>query len=222
MNKVQELQKQLRVAEYEESKKAWLEWYEQGKRFLDSVVGKCFLWKSGGRDTTSFFMFKVIGYKTVGMIPSTVHPGFFEVETDGYFEINRANYSFRRNSPAGDAFGTFPLTYRKKGGNREVVSNLNYDKTSLNKCCCVNNSRVTTYGYYKLDKPDDFESGEMYLPRPRKSVREEMIGLGVYEADENLYNEAKALADEFALRTRELWGKYQKQIEEAQYFRIYE
>jgi hypothetical protein len=61
MNKVQELQKQLRVAEYEESKKAWLEWYEQGKRFLDSVVGKCFLWKSGGRDTTSFFMFKVIG-----------------------------------------------------------------------------------------------------------------------------------------------------------------
>jgi predicted Zn-dependent protease len=55
MNKIQELESEIKQLKRKESIEAWAKWHEEGKKFLDSLIGKCFVRYSTGN---TIFLFK--------------------------------------------------------------------------------------------------------------------------------------------------------------------
>ena len=223
MNKIQELETEIKQLKRKESIEAWAKWHEEGKKFLDSLIGKCFVRYS---TVDTIFLFKVKSYKVQGVWGVNHHPGYFEIQTEGHFVINNTKWSpkieFHSEGSENFApFGTFSLISKNKYNKKNFqfdISALKYIEQGLEESCCVETSRVTKIGRYGVDKKTGKESygvWECCGEKPTQSVASEFIGLFTYTIDEDFYNEAKSIADKLKIDTINLWKKFEKVFDDT-------
>lgn len=217
MSKIRELEQQIANIKKEESKEAWRIWHKEGKDFLNNIVGKCFL-SLGHKD--SFMMFKVLKYEVQGVWEITDHPGYYIIHTEGYFTVNKANWSSKIdiNNSNGSPYGTFSLINTSKNSKTTDVSALQYKEQSLKNSCSVSDNRIVTIGRFNVPKKEnnfkiDYDTWICNQPKPETSVQNEFFGLFIYECPEEFYNEAKQIVDKLKIDTFNLWKKYQTTLD---------
>jgi hypothetical protein len=214
---IQELEEELRKKKFEAKKKAWEDWHTEGRRVLDKMIGKAFIWKNSKETAT---LFKVISYDVQG-VHGCSHPGYFVVKTEGYFTIRCASWSSAFTFPTGDGrFGTFPVIAVNKKKKSENISMLEYVSRTLGDSCSLEDSRLVTIGRYG-QKPDGRTDSDIWAclkDVPERSVREEIIGLMGYEISDELYREMRAIAMSIAETVANFWELHKEEIENAPRF----
>lgn len=216
METIQELKNKIVLLERQDSENAWKEWYDKGKMFLEGLVGRCFIYSTSG----FIQVFKVVGIKSQGVWTSRT-PGYFEMKTEGYFTIHSAKYDFSERFsipyPEKSPYGTFGVERPKFSvKDKRTLSQLHYKGQSLNETCCVTTSRVAKLGRY-VEKDGEIKYSEYAVckPKPEKSVKDEFFGMGVYEVDPKLYNDALDIANKIASMTDEFWNKHEGTLKDA-------
>lgn len=194
---IKELEKKLEEAKRRESKDAWDKWEKEGEDFLESIKGKCFGYTNSQR---YMMLFKVIDYKKQGVWGGFAK--YFKIESEGYFAVHET--TTKVSCKAGETpYGTFAVITKKK--DKTIYPELHYKPQNLSESCCVSENRITILGSY-----DKNEKQYEHLKHsfPQRSIKDEFFNSRIYKVPVEVYNEAKELAMENAIRTKEFWEKH--------------
>ena len=207
MATVAELKQKLFEAERAESKEAWETWHKEGREFLDSIVGKCLM----ARYTNDcLVIFKVVSYRNQP-VSGCSHPGYFELTTEGYFDVRLGSYRRPTIDVNGEQYGQFSFVLEESKKKKVHVPKLSMSAQSLAGAVSTSLIRIATYGKYKGAKADD--SWACCAVKPEQSVRTEFGAIHMYMIDNAIYEEAKRIVDDVAERTLEFWTSHKEELE---------
>lgn len=211
LSRVQELERELAKAKLQQATDNWGNWHKEGVLFLDRIVGKCFVNLYNEYSCTAF---KILSYKSIGTSRS-----YFEIKTDGHFQIYPAAYGRRLAIPPTEGtYNSFSVIDKKK--NATNYSQLQYDPRNLSETCCLNTARVTKLGYYELDGKERYKSANYSKEGPTTSVQQEFFSQPVYEIEDSVYRDFVNTASSIARLTMDLWERHQPKLKVLKKFEV--
>jgi hypothetical protein len=205
MNKIKELEAQLQAAKKEQQKLEWEEYLNTTEKYLKSLIGKTFMRPyQNGR----FIMFKVSSYSTQYYIDKDGFYGqfspfrWFELKSSSSINCNVKDSSGRWFRPE--------IKYTNLQFNRITGKNKNKVETSGLDLIDYENEKYTSL-------PEEIRvfgklSYNEGIPNFKRDINDFSVFLR--EVPENMWKEAKKIADENIIKTKLFWDKYESIIKQ--------
>jgi len=202
--RIVELNNEIERLKKESSETAWQEWIKESIEFLDTILGKCFVSKCNDH----IYIFKVLSYKKKNWLGN---PGrcWFELQTDGHFSVYKCGWKVATTMNS-KHYGSFSAIEKK--AKITSASYLNYESLSMSESCGYDTKKIVEVGCRNPKNYDDILAIYDTPPLPARTF---LAGYLLYEIPETVYNEAKQIAEDNAMKTLEFWKRNTPIIEKA-------
>lgn len=181
---IQKLESELNALKRKQSEKAWLDWKEKTKNYLNTLKGKAFMTYTS-RDC--WYMYKILRIEEKGYFNFPKWKGWFELITEGDFVFRYSSYHTSVQLHNEKTFlNQANLIFRKKKKNSstELITLMipEYSNNSLGSEVMLDASNIARVGH-QMHTDENSQLAE--LPPPKYFT----LGICTYHVPDEFYNE---------------------------------